>query len=145
LQSSVFLSSFLQDPGRNAAPFNVAFKTEAKLWEWYEEPENKWRARRFGVVMKDSAQQLFVKAVLIDGRLIVPWPSKFVLIVSWIGVSAASLMKDDVIVDVGGNIGAVTNALYQEMPHYRYVVQDLEKSIEAGKQVSMSTANWNLS
>ena len=64
---------------------------------------------------------------------------------SWIGVSAASLKKDDVIVDVGGSIGAVTHALYQEMPQYRYVVQDLEKSIEAGKQVSISTANWNLS
>ena len=63
---------------------------------------------------------------------------------SWIGVSAASLKKDDVIVDVGGSIGAVTHALYKEMPHHRYVVQDLDKSIEAGKQVSISTANWNL-
>lgn len=62
---------------------------------------------------------------------------------TWIGVSAASLKKGDVIVDVGGSIGAVTHALYQEMPHYRYVVQDLQKSIEAGNQVNLSTANQN--
>lgn len=62
----------MQNPGPNAAPFNIGFKTEAKLWDWYEESENKWRAQRFSVIMKDSAQQLSVKAILIDGRLIVP-------------------------------------------------------------------------
>lgn len=61
----------MQDPGRKAASFNIAFNTDAKLWDWYEEPENRWRARRFSVVMKDSAQQLFVKADLIHGRFIV--------------------------------------------------------------------------
>jgi hypothetical protein len=79
LPSSVHLSSFMQNPGQHAAPFNIAFKTDAKLWDWYEEPENNWRARRFRTVMKDHASQLFIKADLIDSALFASFtPSKFV-------------------------------------------------------------------
>jgi hypothetical protein len=54
---------------------------------------------------------------------------------------AASLEDGDVIVDVGGSMGSMILHLYQEMPQYRYVVQDLEKPIEAGKQVNILAAN----
>jgi hypothetical protein len=61
----------MQNPGSNAAPFNMAFKTEAKLWDWYEEPENNWRARRFSAVMKDSSKQVrsSAEADLINSEL----------------------------------------------------------------------------
>ena len=61
----------MQGPGRNAAPFNIAFKTEAKLWDWYEEPGNEWRARRFSVAISGSADRQYAKADLINGRLMV--------------------------------------------------------------------------
>jgi len=38
-------------------------------------------------------------------------------------------------------MGSMTHLLYQEMPQYRYVVQDLAKPIDGGKQVSTSTTN----
>ncbi|KAF5387187.1 hypothetical protein D9615_001587 [Tricholomella constricta] len=43
LKSSVHFSEFLQNPIKAAAAFNIALKTEAKMWEWYEEPGNEWR------------------------------------------------------------------------------------------------------
>lgn len=41
----------MQDPEQNTTPFNIAFKTDAKLWEWYEKPGNEWRARRFSAAI----------------------------------------------------------------------------------------------
>jgi hypothetical protein len=61
----------MQNPGRYAAPFNIAFKTDAKLWDWYEQPGNEWRARRFSVAVSSGADKQFAKADLINGRLMI--------------------------------------------------------------------------
>lgn len=71
LPSTAFLSSFMQDPGQYTAPFNIAFKTDAKMWDWYEQPENEWRARRFSVAISGSASRRFAKGDLIKRRLMV--------------------------------------------------------------------------
>ncbi|KAF5386557.1 hypothetical protein D9615_001582 [Tricholomella constricta] len=115
LKSVHLFSPFLQNPGNAAAPFNIAFKTEAKMWDWYEEPGNEWRARRFTAAMKGGGDrfppQLFTS-----------------------GIRGDALSPDDVVVDVGGSIGSVALALYKAFPNLRYVVQDLGKQIdEAGK------------
>ena len=52
-----------------------------------------------------------------------------------------SLEDSYVIVDVGGNMGSMVLHLYQEMPQYHYIIQDLKKPIEAGKQVNILAVN----
>ena len=47
-----------------------------------------------------------------------------------------SLSPGSVVVDVGGGVGLVSSALAKAFPHLRYVVQDLEKVIFEGRQVS---------
>lgn len=43
---------------------------------------------------------------------------------------------DDVVVDVGGNVGTVTLALAKAFPKPRFVVQDLDKVIPDAEGVS---------
>jgi hypothetical protein len=51
------------------------------------------------------------------------------------GIRGEALRPDDVVVDVGGNVGTVTLVLKKAFPQLRYVVQDLEKLMPAGEQV----------
>jgi hypothetical protein len=46
-----------------------------------------------------------------------------------------SLEKDDLVVDVGGGVGAVTLTLAKSFPHLRYVVQDRPSVVPKGVKV----------
>jgi hypothetical protein len=50
-------SSFLQNPGIAAAPFNIAYKTDAKFWAWHEALEDE-EAQRFTLFVKGMGRQL---------------------------------------------------------------------------------------
>ncbi|KAG5336711.1 Sterigmatocystin 8-O-methyltransferase [Termitomyces sp. J132] len=110
LTSSVHLSEFVQNPTQAAAAFNIGLKTEAKMWEWYEEAGNEWRARRFSAAMKGGADRF-------PGEIFVR------------GVGLRDLKDGDVVVDVGGSVGSCTLHLFRASPNINYVVQDLEKQI----------------
>lgn len=112
LKSSVHFSEFVQNPTKAEAPFNIALMTDAKMWEWYEEPGNEWRARRFAAAMKGGADR---------------YPSEIFVN----GVGLKDLHSGAVIVDVGGSVGSCVLHLYKACPDMRYVVQDLEKQITA--------------
>ncbi|KAF7324826.1 4-O-methyltransferase 1 [Mycena kentingensis (nom. inval.)] len=58
LKSSGFLSEFLRAPGDNESAFNIAFNTKKTMWDWREEPDNVWRARRFAVGMKGGGRNV---------------------------------------------------------------------------------------
>lgn len=45
------------------------------------------------------------------------------------------MKANDVVVDVGGNLGTLTLLLAKTFPHLRYVVQDLPKVIPGAKDV----------
>ncbi len=47
------------------------------------------------------------------------------------------LTENDVVVDVGGNVGTVTMLLVKAFPKPRYIIQDIAKVIEDGKNVSI--------
>ncbi|KAG6854561.1 hypothetical protein C0991_004897 [Blastosporella zonata] len=115
LKTVHLFSSYLQNPGNAAAPFNVAFKTDTKMWDWYEEPGNEWRARRFTASMKGGGDRF-------------P-PQIFTA-----GINGDLLEPDDVVVDVGGSIGSVALTLYKSFPKLHYVVQDLGKQIDEAKK-----------
>lgn len=69
LKSSTHFSEAVQHPDRAAAAFNLALKTDAKMWDWYEEPGNEWRARRFTAAMKGGADR-FPPSIFTDGAQI---------------------------------------------------------------------------
>ncbi|KAG6888544.1 hypothetical protein C0995_007556 [Termitomyces sp. Mi166 len=112
LTSSVHFSEFVQNPTKATSAFNIGLKTEAKLWEWYEEPGNEWRARRFTATMKGGADRF-------PGEMFVQ------------GIGLKNLKDGDFVVDVGGSVGSCTLHLYKAFPKINYVVQDLEKQIVA--------------
>ncbi|KAF8510757.1 S-adenosyl-L-methionine-dependent methyltransferase [Gautieria morchelliformis] len=109
-KSSTFLTEYIKDPSRHTAPFNIAFDTKLSLWEWFEQPGNDWRLRRFIALMTH------------EGKLINA--SIFTEAIDW-----KALKPSDVVVDVAGNVGTVTLILAKAFPHLKYVVQDLGKVI----------------
>ncbi|KAF9025659.1 S-adenosyl-L-methionine-dependent methyltransferase [Hymenopellis radicata] len=109
--ASPYIKPFVQDPKVDEAPFNMALKTKAKMWEWIEEPGNEWRARRFTAGMKAGAA-MFSPDIFING------------------IDGKSLKEGSVVVDVGGSIGSCTLILEKAYPHLKYVVQDLPNQID---------------
>ncbi|KAG6832062.1 hypothetical protein H0H92_005484 [Tricholoma furcatifolium] len=112
LNSSVHFSKFIQKQTKAAAPFNAAHNTSAKLWEWYQEPENEIRSKRFIAAMTGGIER---------------YPAE--LFVHGTGIK--DLNGGDVVVDVGGSIGSCTLHLYKAFPNLNYVVQDLKNEITA--------------
>ncbi|KAJ7049471.1 S-adenosyl-L-methionine-dependent methyltransferase [Mycena amicta] len=115
LKSSGFLSEFLREPGDNVSAFNVAYNTKKTMWDWRQEPQNVWRARRFAVGMKGGGE-MFPASIFTEG------------------ISGDKLPKDALVVDVGGSVGSVTLKLAKAFPHLRFVVQDLQKEITEGEK-----------
>ncbi|KIK56327.1 hypothetical protein GYMLUDRAFT_230198 [Collybiopsis luxurians FD-317 M1] len=115
LTSSVHFTSYLQNPEEASTPFNIAYNTEKKLWDWFEEPQNEWRLRRFTVGMKANGE-MFPPNIFING------------------IDGNTLKSGDVVVDVGGSVGTVTLTLKKAFPNLRYVVQDLEKLMPSAKE-----------
>ncbi|KAG6815873.1 hypothetical protein H0H87_010616 [Tephrocybe sp. NHM501043] len=115
LKGATHFSEFIQKPDQSDAAFNLAHQTPAKMWDWYEEPENELRARRFAAAMKGGADR-FPAEIFINA------------------IGCKDLQDNDVIVDVGGSVGAAVLSLWKPYPNLRYVVQDLEKQIVVAEE-----------
>ncbi|PSS37291.1 hypothetical protein PHLCEN_2v860 [Hermanssonia centrifuga] len=111
LKSSTHMAEHIRiKPKDVVAPFNMAFKTSSNLWDWFEEPGNERRLHRFSTLYKANSSQ---------------WPSSlFTRDIYW-----RDLTESDVVVDVGGSVGGLTNLLVEAFPKPRYIVQDLQKVI----------------
>ncbi|KAI0064236.1 S-adenosyl-L-methionine-dependent methyltransferase [Artomyces pyxidatus] len=108
LRSNGYFVEFVRDSPKGVdAPFNLAFNTKASIWEWFEEPGNEWRGRRFATAMTGN----YNPRVFMEGY-------------DW-----NSLERGSVVVDVGGGIGTTVLNLAQAYPHVKYIVQDLEKVV----------------
>ncbi|KAI0043606.1 S-adenosyl-L-methionine-dependent methyltransferase [Auriscalpium vulgare] len=103
-------SSFVRDRKAKDPPFKLTFKTQKTLWQWYEEPDNQWRGRRFAAAMKGFGDHI-PSSAYIEGF-------------DW-----QSLKPDSVVVDVGGSLGTAMLVLVNAFPHLKFVVQDLEPVI----------------
>ncbi|PFH49323.1 hypothetical protein AMATHDRAFT_147951 [Amanita thiersii Skay4041] len=110
-KGSAFMTDVLLDPvsGHSEAPEHaplcVAFKTNKPSWEWYEEPENAFRLKRFAAAMAGSAKLDPPNAILQ-------------------GFNWAELPANSLVVDVGGGIGHTTLKIVQSNPNLKYIVQD---------------------
>ncbi|KAJ7207224.1 O-methyltransferase [Mycena pura] len=110
-KSSAYMTDALMDPATafsqepTATPFSRAFVTEAPIFAWFEEPENKERLVRFGVGQAGSTK--------ID-------PPESILL----GFKWDQLPKDAVLVDVGGGVGSTSLIIAKATPNIRIVNQD---------------------
>ncbi|KAF8992825.1 hypothetical protein BDQ17DRAFT_1432113 [Cyathus striatus] len=105
LKSTAYLSNFLQNPGNNGTPFNMALGTDLKMWDWYQETET---SRDL-----DASQRQWLEA---------PSDSPHTF-------DKLALKPNDVVVDVGGSIGTLVVILKNAYPELQYVVQDLQRQI----------------
>ncbi|KIP03318.1 hypothetical protein PHLGIDRAFT_94938, partial [Phlebiopsis gigantea 11061_1 CR5-6] len=107
----------LQPGDEMYAPFNVAFGTGMRYFEWLEKRENAFRLRRFGKAMTGT-EKWEVPGSIIGGF---PWHE---------------LVPGSVVVDVGGGIGSTSMLLANAFPHLKFVIQDRPPVVEMG------TAAW---
>jgi len=111
LKSSAHLVDFFKDPQNEAStPLNLAYGTQLPLFDWYEQPGNEWRSRRLSTMMTMN-NKLFGE-------------STFVEAFEW-----NALGPEDIVVDVGGSLGAVTEILSRNFSKPQFVIQDLASVI----------------
>jgi ubiquinone/menaquinone biosynthesis C-methylase UbiE len=94
----------------------VGLKVKKSIWEWYEEPGNEYRLKRFNAAMSGTTK--------LDP------PNAIDLGFKW-----GSLAPGSVIVDVGGGLGHITMKLAQSYPDFNYIVQDRQSILEQGREV----------
>ncbi|THG96712.1 hypothetical protein EW026_g5168 [Hermanssonia centrifuga] len=115
LKSAAYISEYVREqPAGIDAPFHLALNEKGSIWDWYDKPGNDLRGRRFNSAMSGGGDMF-------------P-PSIFTKDVYW-----KHLTENDVVVDVGGNVGTVTMLLVKAFPKPRYIIQDIAKVIEDGK------------
>ncbi|RPD72283.1 O-methyltransferase [Lentinus tigrinus ALCF2SS1-7] len=93
-----------------ATPFNLAFKTELKYYEWLEQPGNESRLLRFGHSMNGTRYWELAENIIH-------------------GFAWDELPKGSVVADVGGGIGSVSVLLSEAYPHLYFVVEDRESVV----------------
>ncbi|KAK7014078.1 hypothetical protein VNI00_019427 [Paramarasmius palmivorus] len=117
----------------DASPFAKAFNKRQTLWNFYEQPEQKFRQNRFGIGMC-GIQALQPPDAVMNGTwsLVLPCNSPAdvkAIAFDWKAVPAGSL-----VVDVGGGIGSVTHTILKHCPDLKFVVQDLPGPVDDGKK-----------
>ncbi|EMD39226.1 hypothetical protein CERSUDRAFT_152302 [Gelatoporia subvermispora B] len=120
MKSAAYLSDTLTD-SRTASSyqptesaFNRAFGTSAGIFDWFEQPENAFRLKRFNAGMRATA----------GGT------SELVAGFEW-----DALPEGSVVIDVGGGIGAMTKQLSDQHKNLRYIVQDRAATIEGAEKI----------
>lgn len=72
LVASPAFTSFVKDPKQASAPFNVAYKTPKKMWDWLKEPGNEQRSRKFTVAMKSMGEAMYPSEIFTSGKYRIP-------------------------------------------------------------------------
>ncbi|KAJ7872708.1 O-methyltransferase [Mycena leptocephala] len=96
------------------SPWNIATKTDAFLFDWYDRPENEHRKTRFSFGMACSTKLEPPEAILA-------------------GFKWTDLPDGSIIVDLGGGVGSTTLIIAKAVPHVNLVVQDRPSVIEDAK------------
>ncbi|KIY67021.1 S-adenosyl-L-methionine-dependent methyltransferase [Cylindrobasidium torrendii FP15055 ss-10] len=110
-----YLSKFLRNPGEWETPFNMAHQSHAKFWEYFDQPGNEWRLRRFAAFMKSAGSHYTSESV---GE----------------AINGKSLAPGSVVVDLGGSTGHATMSMYKSFPNLKYIIQDLPELEKGTKE-----------
>ncbi|KAF8645329.1 hypothetical protein AX16_007904 [Volvariella volvacea WC 439] len=112
----------LENPSRYASdpakynPWSLSMRTDGTIWDWFNSPQGDMARRRFVVAMEGTQKLQPIEKLL----------SMF----DW-----KNLAPNSLVVDVGGNVGAVSLILAAEYPHLQIVVQDLPSVIQGAKEI----------
>jgi hypothetical protein len=125
------------------SPRNRAFGGELNIFDWYEQPGNEKRFRRFGAAMNGTTK-FYPADLVVSGQIIFRFtPARASIILTFCFVfffqkafDWSSLKPDDLVVDVGGGIGSTTLGLVKAHPQLRYVVQDRAPVVPEGIKVN---------
>lgn len=114
---------------------NRAFHMSSNLFEWYEQPENSLRFKRFSSAM-DGARRVSPPEAVLQGGLIDSQCQKQVRQDGiTIGFDWSSLPPDSQILDVGGGIGSTSLVIAKNYPMLRTVIQDRPPVVRRGEEV----------
>lgn len=116
------------------APFNVAFDTRLRYFEWLERKENVFRLKRFGKAMTGT-EKWEVPGSIIGGACFYLVVCRVCLLCGGVGFPWHKLPDGSVVVDVGGGIGSTSMLLANAFPHLRFVIQDRPPVVEMGTAV----------
>jgi hypothetical protein len=121
-----------QDP--TASPFSRAFGDGKgiSLWEWFEQPGNEKRLRRFGAAMKGTTLLHPPKEIVHGSSPACFSDTNSLMNLSTVAYDWNSLEKGSLVVDVGGGIGSTTIHLAKAFPDLRYIVQDRPAVVSEG-------------
>lgn len=119
------------------APFNVAFNTNMRFFDWLEKKENEFRLKRFGKAMTGT-EKWEVPGSIIGGERSNNSVQHLSLTFIPTGFPWHELPNRSVVVDVGGGIGSTSMLLANAFPQLRFVVQDRAPVAEMGRSVSLS-------
>ncbi|KAJ6505395.1 O-methyltransferase [Mycena sanguinolenta] len=119
-KGSAFLTEAFTDPATahsvksTDSAWNLAARTDAFLFDWYDRPENENKKTRFSFAMACSLKLEPPEAILA-------------------GFKWASLPENSVVVDIGGGVGSTALIIAKAVPHLNLVVQDRSSVIEDAK------------
>ncbi|KAG9218603.1 hypothetical protein PLEOSDRAFT_1103769 [Pleurotus ostreatus PC15] len=106
---------FMRHPGGYSSPLSMALQEHTSMFEWYAQPAQTWRARRFATAMKAPAK--------LRGH------GAYASALDWNALPSGST-----IVDVGASTGVVTMEIARSAPQHKYVLHDLEGGIAAAQR-----------
>ncbi|KAF7367843.1 O-methyltransferase [Mycena sanguinolenta] len=119
-KGSAYLTEAFTDPATahsvksTDSAWNIATKTDAFLFDWYDQPENEHLKTRFSFAMACSIKLEPPESILV-------------------GFKWADLPENSIVVDVGGGVGSTALIIAKAVPHLNLVVQDRSSVIEDAK------------
>jgi hypothetical protein len=120
MKSSAFLTEVLLDKNMGHSDavgdtaFAYAFRTKKHVFEWYEEPGNEHRHKRFMAAMEGASKLDPPNAILS-------------------GFDWGSLAQGAVVVDVGGGLGHAALTIHEKYPALKLIVQDRPKVVKEAR------------
>ncbi|KDQ29760.1 hypothetical protein PLEOSDRAFT_27563 [Pleurotus ostreatus PC15] len=106
---------FMKHSKGYASPFSMTIQQHTNMFDWYEQPGQKWRAHRFATAMKAPAS--------LWGQ------GGFASVFDWNALPAGST-----IVDVGASLGVVTMEIARAAPQHKYIMHDLEGAVKEARR-----------
>ncbi|KAF9261543.1 S-adenosyl-L-methionine-dependent methyltransferase [Marasmius fiardii PR-910] len=118
-KAAAYIWEALSEPSKNpdgsiVSPFTRALGTGKTLYQYYRQPDQRFRAARFSIAMK--------------GISAFRPPDNDVKAFDWASLPAGSL-----VVDIGGGIGNVTHSVARKFEGLKFVIQDRPGTIEDAK------------
>ncbi|KAJ6505369.1 O-methyltransferase [Mycena sanguinolenta] len=113
-KAAAYMTETMLDPAGPRTGHMRAFRTDGNMFQWFEQPENKNRLRRFGSAMRGTATEEPAETLFRGFK--------------WQNLPAGSI-----IVDVGGGLGASSLSIAKKYPTLKVVNEDRHPVMQQSK------------